>query len=520
MKMPGREAGSALGKDDKDYNLFKAKALFFIVTLSVVGWTRFQNSFYIDGGLTNTEIGTLKSVGLLCKLVGEPLLCMLADLTGHKEMFLFCILFNALSIEMLRRARPLTFGTVMVVKVLRTFAAPTSTLTTTTTMALAEGTSQGYGEQRAFGALGWGVGALISGRLIDVAGMDALFYYTYALCGMTFLIVAFGVPRGAGRSKAGASKTETPEEEMALLLESDHSASAAGAGAGAGVEAGGARDAAAYSSAVDEISGSSEFSTKPRHKPLARRDGAAVATEKLSEEKTGFVSRFQHISDSVTVYYSVLCGNGGTSVKVMLLNCALFGVVMSAMDTYLYVSAERDLGASRTVNGLLTTISVAGSVPFFWYSDALMRRYGHELIFQVSFVVCIFRLVTCAAVMSTMMEHKPAALGVIACLQLLHGLTFGAYWSCVIDVVNALSARHGLVSGSVAIINALYFTVGGAIGNILWGCVYDEGRAWGGILGVYCMAAALAAAVLAVQVLCGAGVDEAVKRERSAEESS
>lgn len=201
-----------------DCNLLKAKALFFVVTLSIVGWTRFQNSFYIDNGLSNTEIGTLKSVGLICKLVGEPLLCMAADITGHREMFLFCIFFNAISIEVLRLSSPLSFGTVLAVKVLRTFAAPTSTLTTTTTMALVEGSKQGYGEQRAFGSLGWGVGALLSGALIDLAGMDALFFYTYVLCGANFLIVYFGVSRDAGR-QARAAKTEAADEESALLME-------------------------------------------------------------------------------------------------------------------------------------------------------------------------------------------------------------------------------------------------------------------------------------------------------------
>ena len=38
-------------------NLLFAKALFFTANLSSVGWTRYQNNFYLDEGLTPLQIG-------------------------------------------------------------------------------------------------------------------------------------------------------------------------------------------------------------------------------------------------------------------------------------------------------------------------------------------------------------------------------------------------------------------------------------------------------------------------------
>jgi len=38
-------------------NLVIAKSLFFSTAMSNVGWSRFQNNFYLDQGLSSTEIG-------------------------------------------------------------------------------------------------------------------------------------------------------------------------------------------------------------------------------------------------------------------------------------------------------------------------------------------------------------------------------------------------------------------------------------------------------------------------------
>jgi hypothetical protein len=63
-------------------NLILAKVLFFATAMSGVGWTRFQNNFYLDNGLSSHEIGALKSIGLLLKIVGKGIsLCMIICMT-------------------------------------------------------------------------------------------------------------------------------------------------------------------------------------------------------------------------------------------------------------------------------------------------------------------------------------------------------------------------------------------------------------------------------------------------------
>ena len=98
----------------------------------------------------------LKSFGLVLKMVGEPLWCIVADMTDDKVIFAFSLVMNIVTMEILRLAQPLTFGIICCVKLLRTTTAPGNTLMTTASFKLTEGSSEGYGQQRMFGSLAWG----------------------------------------------------------------------------------------------------------------------------------------------------------------------------------------------------------------------------------------------------------------------------------------------------------------------------------------------------------------------------
>ena len=145
-----------------------AKVLFFCTSMSGVGWNRFQSIYFLQRGLNPGEIGLLKSLGLVLKVAGEPFWCIIADMTDEKAMFVVTLLMNVITMEILRIWQPLTFNVIFAVKVLRTVTAPGGTLTTTASFRLTEGSNEGYGQQRMFGSLAWGFGALIVGFLIGV----------------------------------------------------------------------------------------------------------------------------------------------------------------------------------------------------------------------------------------------------------------------------------------------------------------------------------------------------------------
>jgi MFS family permease len=208
------------------------------------------------------------------------------------------------------------------------------------------------------------------------------------------------------------------------------------------------------------------------------------------------------------MYYNALCIRGGKQIKVLLLNAFLYGVVMCAIDTYLYVSIEREYGASRTVSGLYTVIAVTGTVPLFWYSDDLIKRYGVDALIRASQAVCLCRLALCALVTTPSMFGRETALNVLAATQLLHGFAFACFWACLVEVVTKLSSQHNLLNGCLAVINALYFTVGAAVGSVLWGYVYDNSPS--GMHQVYMLAGCLLACIILIQQRLGNGINRVI----------
>ena len=68
---------------------------------------------------------------------------MIADLTDQKLVFGMCMIMQVLTMEILRVSKPLTYNLIFIVKVLRTTTAPSSTLTTTASFKLTEGTNEG-----------------------------------------------------------------------------------------------------------------------------------------------------------------------------------------------------------------------------------------------------------------------------------------------------------------------------------------------------------------------------------------
>lgn len=386
-------------------NLLLAKAIFFSNSLSSVGWNRFQNNFYLENGMTSYEIGSLKSFGLVLKVIGEPFWSFVADVTDPKAVFVLSMLVQIFSMEILRRAHPLTYNIVLFVKILRTLTSTTGTLTTTASFKLTDGSKEGYGQQRMFGSLAWGLGAFLSGFLIDAFGMDALFFFTYLFILTNFVLVMVGYP-----SRQSSTAGKSPPRTRGSLF-------------------------------------------------------------------TMFQSGAQQYYSEMKQFF------GSAPCRTVLTNAFGYGAVMTVIDTYLYISLEKDFHASRSYSGCCTAASILSCLPIFWFSDRLISTYGHFNMILVAQVTCVWRLIAYAV----LPVNSNQSLHIIFGIQVLHGVCFALYWSAAIDAVYKLSPKN-LTSSCLAMLNVMYFTLSGALGNWFWGWLYsftDEVK-WVYILSASC----------------------------------
>jgi predicted MFS family arabinose efflux permease len=480
---------SKLSLRQQQVNLLVAKALFFSTAMSSVGWQRFQNNFYLDKGFTSYEIGQLKSFGLLFKFIGEPFWCFVADLTDPKIVFILSILTSVLSMEMLRVANPLTYNRVLFVKALRTITAPAATLTTAASFKLTEGTNEGYGRQRMFGSLAWGSGAFISGILIDSFGMTALFLYTYLFIAVNFCCVMYGMPASSkpqlapGELHAHASPHTSPlpghHQNLSLSLaiidhDSEVGNNSIGSSGNGSVHSSGLRHVhvppspTTYSPSTQ--SHHQQSHQQSHHHPTPSPPFPGINGVKVSN-MFGYLSLSSSkiCSSLATYFHDMKTFYSVSAARVLLLNTFVYGLVMTIIDTFMYVSLEKDFGASRTFSGACTAASILSCLPVFYYSEHLLVKHGHFRLIHIAQWTCVIRLLLLSMLNPTSPHSAYAILGI----QLLHGLNFALFWSAAVDALFKLAPK-GLTSSCLSTLNVMYFTLSGSAGNLLWGYIYSE----------------------------------------------
>lgn len=388
-------------------NLLIAKALFFCVQMGGVGWNRFQTIFYLSHGLTATQVGQLKTIGLILKFFGEPFWCLVADLWNQKFVFSFCVLAQIFTMEILRWV-DINFSSILFVKVLRTTTSPSNTFTTSVSFALTKGTSEGYGQQRMFGSIAWGLGAWMVGYLIDLFGFHSIFWYTYFFNVCTFCLVFFCIPSTLLNSKDSSSSISKLSSTS-----------------------GGGGDAHAASSSSEALK--------------------------------------KYLGNMLLFLKNKPC-------RILLTNAFLYGVVMVVPDSFLYISLEQDHHATRTFNGFCTALSTLSCIPCFYYSDRIIAACGHSrtIVFaQATLVLRLLALASVPAASDWTGSGFVSSMGLIALLQLVHGLNFALFWSASVDGIRRL-APVDLAASSMAVLNVSFFTLAGVLGNLVWGPLYDQ----------------------------------------------
>lgn len=86
---------------------------------------------------------------------------------------------------------------------------------------------------------------------------------------------------------------------------------------------------------------------------------------------------------------------------------------------------------------------------------------------------------------SFLLPNFELSIYLILCVQLLHGFNFALFWSASVDAIFKFAPKD-LATSSMALLNMVYFTGGGAIGSLVWGFIYE----WsGGVTYVYLISA-------------------------------
>lgn len=140
-------------------------AVFLVIGTMMPFWPVWLKSI----GLTAEEIGVVFAVGVMMKLISNPLTTQLADRTGHRRVLMIGLSLTASAVYALFLAADSFASVIMISIVFFFFWSPIMPLTESLTMLAGRSEKIDYGRVRLWGSLtfiaaAWGMGAVITDR--------------------------------------------------------------------------------------------------------------------------------------------------------------------------------------------------------------------------------------------------------------------------------------------------------------------------------------------------------------------
>src|SRR5574343_1381051 len=162
--------------------------------------------------------------------------------------------------------------------------------------------------------------------------------------------------------------------------------------------------------------------------------------------------------------------------KVVALMSACFAMSAAHGAFYVFYSIHLDAhGYSKTEVGLLWSLGVVAEIVVFVFMARLARRFSLRTILLACFAAAVVRF--------ALMGWGVESLAIMVFVQLLHGLTFGAYHASAIAAVNQWFPGKTQGRGQ-ALYSSLSFGAGGLLGALISGRTWDWlGSGWTFTLG-------------------------------------
>lgn len=162
--------------------------------------------------------------------------------------------------------------------------------------------------------------------------------------------------------------------------------------------------------------------------------------------------------------------------RVLALMGACFAMSAAHGGFYVFFSIHLSgNGYAKTAVGLLWSLGVLAEIGIFLLMTRIARRFSLRMILLVCFLAAVVRFL--------LMGWAVASVGAMVFVQLLHGLTFGAYHASAIAAVNQWFPGKSQGRGQ-ALYSSLSFGAGGLLGALVSGWTWDDwGAGWSFSLG-------------------------------------
>ena len=164
----------------------------------------------------------------------------------------------------------------------------------------------------------------------------------------------------------------------------------------------------------------------------------------------------------LALLFKALCH---VNVIFWLVQVAVIGAGMALVDSFLFVFLQNNLSATTSLCGYTVGVTVLFCLPIFHWSQFLLQRVGHDLLFIIAMVAYSTRVIGYSML-------TPSTVHWVLALEVLHGFTFASVWIASVDFSAAVAPKEWSTTVQ-AILSSSLFCVGGGIGPIVGGWVVE-----------------------------------------------
>lgn len=180
-------------------NKYRFLKLFYFCFSLGTGAFQFLNLFYVDFGLNSVEISVLFAVGPMVMVVAQPLWGMLTDYLNSPKITLLIMILGAATTALWF---PITinFEHLLILNIIYFFFHSAIPPIADVTAISIIGSRKDFGKIRLWGSIGYAVGVVAIGRLLDIFGLDIMFVLHSSLI-VFALILALQLPVQTAKKK-------------------------------------------------------------------------------------------------------------------------------------------------------------------------------------------------------------------------------------------------------------------------------------------------------------------------------
>ncbi|KAI8895996.1 major facilitator superfamily domain-containing protein [Globomyces pollinis-pini] len=388
--------------------------------------------FYFDYfKLSKDQVGLVASITPLISLFAIPAIMYYVDRSkdvSMKSVLMFCTVVGTLCWTMNIYVVPFTNYTIYFLCLIAAVSAMTlssiGTILDSLTLTMLGDNKEDYGQQRLFASLSWGLSSLMTGYLMDRTKNPFTPIYIFFLSNC----VSFGF---VCLIKLNNPQNSNSIEEQVRTNDDDD---------------------ADISNVVINEPDSGNF-------VLANETDALLNSPSNSELEPTLLQSLRKIR--TILFFTTV---------------ALLGLVFAIIGSYLFIFMSTTWKASPTVLGMTTPLSVFCELPLFFYSNRLLKYFGTKKLMIGAHLLLLLRFLLymyLPIILQEQINSHPYINYIVIPIELLHGASFGLYWSSGLEYVQVTAPKR-YIQTFIGIYCSLSNNAGGIIGNTIGGVLYEQ----------------------------------------------